>query len=388
MKKWQHNLVRNSMDKYRQALENYYIKDKQLVEVGGGYKAFSLLSPPIGSPAAKRRIRFIIKNISDKNTVVEGEGIVSPGKRTPHFITIAVTYDCQCDCSHCSAHSYKEKVGQDNDQLTIPELKGVVNQAIDIGSTCVIFTGGEPLLVDGIFDLIRSVDKRKAVCTIFTNGEFLDKKTVAKLKKAKLFGIFVSLDFADADKHDANRQRDGLFKKAVAGINLCRENGILTGISTFATKEKIVSGQLDDIMELGKKLNVLEVFIFDVIATGKLNSEQACMLDEEDVGAIKKFRQKYNSRPDYPRIIHQTMFTSIAYPCVSEGCPAGVAQMHVRGNGNVCPCDFTPLSFGNVRQKKLSDIWKAITEDELYSKASKVCRLSDKDFLRRISPQV
>jgi radical SAM protein with 4Fe4S-binding SPASM domain len=79
------------------------------------------------------------------------------------------------------------------------------------------------------------------------------------------------------------------------------------------------------------------------------------------------------------------MFTSIAYPCVSEGCPAGVAQMHVRGNGDVCPCDFTPISFGNIRQKNLNDIWKVITEDKIYSKLSKTCRLSNKDFLRSIS---
>ena len=272
MKKWQHQLVRNSMDKYRQALENYYIQNKQLVEVDDGCKAFSLLSPAIGSPAAKRRIRFIIKNITDQNTIVDDEKIVSSGKRTPHFITIAVTYDCQCNCSHCSAHSYKEKVMHDNDQLTIPELKEVVKQAIDLGSTCIVFTGGEPLLVAGIFDIIRTVDKRKAVCTIFTNGELLNKKSVEKLKKARLFCVFVSLDFADGNSHNANRQRDGLFEKAVAGIKLCQENAILTGISTFATKEKIRSGQLDEIMELGKKLNVLEVFIFDAIATGKLNS--------------------------------------------------------------------------------------------------------------------
>jgi len=58
LQKWQRSMIRNNIEKYREALENYYIKNKRIVEVSSG-KAFSLLSPPLGSPAARRRIRFI-----------------------------------------------------------------------------------------------------------------------------------------------------------------------------------------------------------------------------------------------------------------------------------------------------------------------------------------
>ena len=384
IKKWEQSIIRKNMKEYREAVKNFYIQDRPLVEMEDGNEAFSLLSPPLGSNAARRRVRLIMKNIVDEKTSVEEDGTVLWGDRTPHFITISVTYKCQCNCAHCSASSYKKEVNRNKNALSVGELKSVIKQTIDLGTTCVVFTGGEPFLYEHLDELVKTVDGSKSICTLFTNGEFLENNSLFKLKKAGLFGVFVSLDYADPKKHDEHRQRKGLFQKAVRGIKLCQEKGILTGISTVATKEKIASGELDRMMDLARELNVLEVFIFDVIATGRLKGKQSHMLDENDINYLKKFREKYNSKPKYPRIIHQTMFTRIAYPCAAEGCPGGVAQMHIRGDGDVTPCDFNPLSFGNIRQQPLKEIWRAMTESEIYSQSSKRCRLSDQAMWDKI----
>ncbi len=377
LQKWQRSIIRNNMDKYRQALENYYIKDKPLTVLENGHKAFSLLSPPLGSAAARRRIRLILNNIVDENTQVEKDGTVIWGARTPHFMTMTVTYRCQCNCQHCSAAVYAEEVNRTHTALSEDELKDAIRQTVDLGTTCVIFTGGEPLLYEPIYDLIATVDKSKSIATLFTNGEHLNEAALKKLKAAGLFGIFVSLDHSHKDRHDENRKRPGLYEKALGGIRLCQSFGILPGISTFVTKEKIVSGELDAMMELGKEAGAVEVFLFDVIATGKLDGQNEQMLCDTEIDHIREFRKKYNTRPQYPRIIHQTMFTSIAYPCAAEGCPAGVAQMHLRGNGDITPCDFTPLSFGNIRTESLSGIWQRMTHSKMYAQSAKKCRLSD-----------
>ena len=63
LRTWQRTAIRNSMERYRHAQEDYYAGGKPVAEVEGGHKAFSLVSPPMGSPAARRahddgRIRF------------------------------------------------------------------------------------------------------------------------------------------------------------------------------------------------------------------------------------------------------------------------------------------------------------------------------------------
>jgi len=40
------------------------------------------------------------------------------------------------------------------------------------------------------------------------------------------------------------------------------------------------------------------------------------------------------------------------------GCGAGTQHLYIDCRGNVCPCDFTPLSFGNIRQESFADVWQ------------------------------
>jgi len=318
------------------------------------------------------------------NMVQSSQAGVTATARTPHVITVAITYNCQCDCAHCSALDYRQQAAQNGHALTYEELSSVIDQAVELGTTCVILTGGEPLVHPRVYDLIRGVDRSRSVCTIFTNGELLVEATVAKLKAAGLFGVFGSIDHPDAERHDLNRGRPGLFAKATRGLQRCREAGLLTGISTYATREKILSGELDAMMELGRDLDVLEVFLFDVIPTGRLSKQRECLLSDEEAAQIVEFRQRYGERPDYPRIVHQTMFASIAYPCVAEGCPAAMVQVHLRANGDVSPCDFTPYSFGNIRNQSLREIWENMAGHSLYAEPSARCRLSRPDFWTKL----
>jgi MoaA/NifB/PqqE/SkfB family radical SAM enzyme len=363
------------MERYRRAQEDYYAGGKAIVEVDGGYKAFSLVSPPMGAPATRRRIRQIMENMMQSSRAG-----VNMAARTPHVATIAVTYNCQCDCGHCSAVDYQRETAANGGALSFDELKSAIEQTVDLGTTCVILTGGEPLLFPKIYDLIRAVDRSRSVCTLFSNGEFLTEHTVPRLKEAGLYGVFVSLDHADPARHDENRKRPGLFAKTARGLDLCQKAGILTGISTYATREKMQNGELDAMMDVARDLNVLEVFLFDVIPTGRLSDQRHCLLTDEEAGQIVEFRRRYTEKPDYPRIVHQTMFASIAYPCVAEGCPAAMVQLHLRANGDVSPCDFTPYSFGSIRRQTLRAIWESMAANPLYAKPSARCRLSSPDF--------
>lgn len=375
LQSWQRSAIRNSMERYRRAQEDYYSKGKPLVDVDGGYRAFSLISPPLGSPATRRRIRLIVDNMVESTKA--GAGVTA---RTPHIMTLAVTYTCQCDCIHCSAVDYQQETARKGDGLSHEQLRGAIEQALDLGTTCVILTGGEPLLYKKISELVASVDRSRSVCTMFTNGEMLTESNVARLKTAGLYGVYVSIDDADPARHDEMRRRPGLFDKATRGLGLCREAGILTGISTYATREKMQNGELDALMDLARDLDVLEVFLFDVIPTGRLSQHRECLLTDEEAAQLIEFRQKYMEKPDYPRIVHQTMFASIAYPCVAEGCPAAMVQLHLRANGEVSPCDFTPYSFGNIHRQSLREIWDGMAGNPLYAEPSARCRLSRQDF--------
>jgi MoaA/NifB/PqqE/SkfB family radical SAM enzyme len=137
-------------------------------------------------------------------------------------------------------------------------------------------------------------------------------------------------------------------------------------------------------LELGRELKVLEVFIFDVIPTGRLEEQRECALHLEEVQALSELRSTYKAKPHYPRIVHQSMFVGLHYPCIAQGCPAGVVQVHLRANGDVTPCDFTPYSFGNVKERPLAEIWQRLASDPLYATRAPHCRMADPVFRRKL----
>jgi MoaA/NifB/PqqE/SkfB family radical SAM enzyme len=62
------------------------------------------------------------------------------------------------------------------------------------------------------------------------------------------------------------------------------------------------------------------------------------------------------------------------------GCYAGWFQFYGTACGDITPCDFTPLSFGNVREAPLADIWRKMTSHPAYSEHWDHCRMQDVDF--------
>jgi DUF1009 family protein len=58
-------------------------------------------------------------------------------------------------------------------------------------------------------------------------------------------------------------------------------------------------------------------------------------------------------------------------------------QLHVTSQGDVCPCDYTPLAFGNVKDRSLAEIWDEMSSHPAYGKPPELYRMQDVGFRRR-----
>lgn len=205
--------VTGTLSKYLQDYFNFYLtqlnKNKILAIKNGG-NVYTLFLPPIPGKAAIEDITRKLLRKASKRTI-------------PSTCTLSTINTCQADCLHCSA---AQSMKQTKKALSTKEFKNVIDQALELGVVNITLTGGEPLLRKDLFELIHYVDKEKAICSMFTNGEFLTKANVKKLDEAGIFSVMVSLDSPDAKEHDEMRRRPGLFNKAMEGIKrmLEREN--------------------------------------------------------------------------------------------------------------------------------------------------------------------
>jgi MoaA/NifB/PqqE/SkfB family radical SAM enzyme len=79
-----------------------------------------------------------------------------------------------------------------------------------------------------------------------------------------------------------------------------------------------------------------------------------------------------------PPLSSQAWQNSVEENLAGIGCLAANIQFYVSAYGDVAPCDFTPLSFGNTRSESLKKIWKTMIDHPAYNHKTQFCRMETK----------
>ena len=327
-----------------------------------GMPAYDLTQPPMGSQSGARILRtgfdYMVR------------------KREARPITLVLMANGRCDmgCRHCSAREYMRN---GREHLAYGEIIDLIDQFLALNGASVVISGGEPTLHPRLLDIIDHVDKSKATVSMFTNGSRV-AEMADDLRGAGLFGTLVSLDSDDPVKHDEYRRREGAFDIALGAVEALRKQDSLVGISTYVTRPAHLDGYVQRIFRLGEELGVHQVFMFDAVPTGAFLHERDLVLTPEDRSAIRELVKAQNASPTGPAVMGQSWVNSEE----GFGCFAGFYQLYTGATGEVAPCDFTPITFGNVRDEPLGKIWRRMRDSEEWGVRHKECRMQDPEFRR------
>ncbi len=319
------------------------------------------------SPAHERMFESVISTLIYKRPV-------------PLAATIGITGQCQYSCNHCSASGRDPK----RSDMSYMEIQRVIAECLALGVSNITFTGGEPLLNKDITRLIASVPGELAVTQVFTNAAALSSSMIADLKSAGLYGIQISLDSADPREHDQMRGFKGAFAAVGEGAREAREKGLLVGISTYATRDRIDRGFLPDVASLVYGWGVNEITVFDAIETGSLRGKKELLIDRISrrrlIADMKNINRRYRGKL---RIVTQSWTNSGQSFSRFIGCLAAKFQIHITAQGDFTPCDFTPLSFGNIRESSIGELWESLTTHPVYQRYVLACRMQNPDFRKQ-----
>jgi len=329
-----------------------------------GKKVANTFAPPVGSGPMYRLLVNSLKARIFRT-------------KYPIAMTFAVTYKCQCKCVHCSAGKhYKEG----EKELSTKEAKKLIKDSQDLGISIIAFTGGEPLLRKDLFELIAYVDQKKSVPLLFTNGQFLTEENAEKLAEAGLYSLFVSIDSPNAEEHDKLRGMPGLFDSALEGIKRMKSKGVFVGLSSYATRSATEQKNYQKIHKLAYDLGLDNVMLFDGVPTGNILKDTSEILTHKQREEIRKFSSKIFKYNIKPPLSSQAWQNSVEGFVGGIGCLAANIQYYVSAYGDVTPCDFTPLAFGNIRKEPLKKIWKRMINHPAYNHRSSFCRMQNPKF--------
>jgi AdoMet-dependent heme synthase len=293
------------------------------------------------------------------------------------------TIRCNLTCAHCRRVESDETAHKD---LSTSQASGLIEQLAELGGgqpmmPVLVFSGGEPLCRQDLFELIEQARSLGITTALATNGTLIDAAIAEQRHHSGVARVSVSLDGATADVHDRLRQLKGSFERAIEGIGYLRDAKVPFQINMTLTRHN--AGQLQEIFELAKSLGSVAVHIFMLVPVGcgrsladtdMLSPEQyeqkmleICRLDGQG-----ELQMKVTCGPHYERVIRQEgLYKSrlkaghsggavpgrSGHGGTSKGCLAGLGVLFVGHQGDVFPCGYLPVKCGNVLEQKLSDIW-------------------------------
>jgi hypothetical protein len=133
----------------------------------------------------------------------------------PAEVNWDITYACPLRCVHC----YSESGRRPTRQLDRADQLRVADAIITMRPGWVALSGGEPLVVPGVFDIAERFGRAGIPVSLYTSGWSLRPGMLDVI--VRLFTrVNVSVDGANAGIHDRIRGRAGSFDRAMAALAL------------------------------------------------------------------------------------------------------------------------------------------------------------------------
>jgi len=169
----------------------------------------------------------------------------------PWKLWIYTNYDCNLRCSYCLV---KSSPNTPRRFLGVANVKQLIDEAVELGFTEIFLTGGEPFILNDVYELLRYSSARLKT-TVLTNAMLLRGTRLERLCEIadENLVLQVSLDGGNAEDHDHYRGR-GSWQKAVDGIKLLQARGFRVRLST--TETPVNTDRLDQVCVFHRSLGI------------------------------------------------------------------------------------------------------------------------------------
>jgi MoaA/NifB/PqqE/SkfB family radical SAM enzyme len=230
-------------------------------------------------------------------------------------------------------------------RLSVSEYASLGRQLDELGCVSVNVTGGEPLMREDVADIITALNSRNKITSLITNGIRLSREKIRFYSSLEIDNIIVSLESAQAEENDRIRGYPGHFAAVMQIIKWAREEKVKLGISLT-----LGDFNFKKIYELIKFAQENSVFLYIAHggSVGNWANSQHIFLSERNAQEVLSLIKRHK------RMKIDFSANLSLYP----GCPAILEKIFITPYGDILPCTFIPISFGNLRQEPLAVIWK------------------------------
>ena len=272
----------------------------------------------------------------------------------PYMAELDITYQCNCRCRMCQ----RWKDGRTN-ELSLEEYQQLAKVLHEMGSHQISIAGGEPLLREDVFPIIKSFSARGMSVNLCTNGLLLEKYK-DQISDSGMTSVTVSLDGASATTHDDMRGMPGSLEQIEAGIQRLLKYPRSTR-PILRVRMTISNKNANEIRAFYQKWHqvVDDVLLqpvhhcHDAFYTGM--EETDLYLDPQVIA--EQIADTPLAKNGYMNRLIESLKSCGAFP--HHQCYAGVMMARIDPWGNVYPCLEQHSRVGSIREKDFKTIWNS-----------------------------
>ncbi|MFB6346087.1 MAG: radical SAM/SPASM domain-containing protein [bacterium] len=268
------------------------------------------------------------------------------GLDDPSQLWIEVQGSCNEECIHC----YAESAPADLPSLEQSTVRSIIEDAEAAGFSLIQFTGGDPLLWDGLVEMVHETRDRGMTPEIYTNGLLLDETLYRDLLPADPHFAF-SLYSHEASVHDTITQHDGSWERTVEAIERAASGPTETRVGVVIMDQN--RGQEDQIVafldDLGIDPDRINLSYLQTVGRGRQQAKN---------GSASKTNGSNNSNGQAGTNGYSSSKTQSDSGHLSgEKRSFNPGKICVSYAGSVIPCIFQrDVSLGNIHKRSFESI--------------------------------
>ena len=267
-------------------------------------------------------------------------------------VLISLTSACRYNCSHCY-----QKLDRGKD-VDLDILVEVIKKLQDMGVAFFNIEGGEPFLVyDRLKKVCAAVDDRSEIW-INSTGDGITRKRLLELKQMNVTAIMFSLHSPEPDVFNKFMRFDSAWDTFKSAVNMCHDAGIAVAFNSCLIRDDFYNGTFEKIMATAKDFNVSMIQVIKPKPSGGWLGKEDIEFSKDDLAFIKDKVNQYNLRGEF------TEYPAVSAQIIEEdkgvfGCTAGgVDRFYINAKGDLQPCEFLNISFGNIALDEFEVIYK------------------------------
>jgi radical SAM protein with 4Fe4S-binding SPASM domain len=157
-------------------------------------------------------------------------------KRIPFSFEIEITARCNSDCRHCYINlPAGDRVARDK-ELSLEEIKELVDEAVSLGALWCLITGGEPLLREDFFSVYLYMKKMGLLVSVFTNATLITEEHVRIFQQYPPRELEVSVYGVTQETYEQVTRRTGSYAAFMRGLALLLKGGIKVRLKAMALR--------------------------------------------------------------------------------------------------------------------------------------------------------